>query len=59
MASVLLMAVILVVMHKKGLRGFGGIVIGGIVGLVESLWVYWAATFIGTSIIATIFRKKF
>ncbi len=87
LASALLMAVILVVVHKKGLRGFGGIVIGGIVGLdifflafisgasmnparslapallsggmVESLWLYWTATFIGTSIIATIFRKKF
>ncbi len=87
MASVLLMAVILVVVHKKSLRDFGGIAIGGIVGLdifflafisgasmnptrslapallsggmVESLWLYWTATFIGTSIIATIFRKKF
>ena len=27
------MAVILVVVYTKGLRGFGGIVIGGIVGL--------------------------
>jgi aquaporin Z len=33
LASALLMAVILVVVHKKGLRGFGGIAIGGIVGL--------------------------
>ncbi len=33
MASVLLMTVILVVVHKKGLRDFGGIAIGGIVGL--------------------------
>ena len=33
LASALLMTVILVVVHKKGLRGFGGIVIGGIVGL--------------------------
>ncbi len=33
LASALLMAVILFVVHKKGLRGFGGIVIGGIVGL--------------------------
>ncbi len=33
LASALLMAVILVVVHKKGLRGFGGIAIEGIVGL--------------------------
>ena len=87
LASALLMAVILIVVITKGLRGFGGIVIGGIVGLdifffafvsgasmnparslapallsggmVENLWLYWTATFIGTSIIATIFRKKF
>ena len=75
LASALLMAVILVVVYTKGLRGFGGIVIGGIVGLdifflafisgasmnpasslapallsggmVENLWLYWTATFIG------------
>ena len=28
-------------------------------GMVESLWLYCTATFVGTSIIATIFRKKF
>ena len=33
LASALLMAVILVVVHKKGLKGFGAIAIGGIVGL--------------------------
>jgi aquaporin Z len=33
LASALLMAVILVVVYTKGLRGFSGIVIGGIVGL--------------------------
>ena len=87
LASALLMAVILVVVYTKGLRGFSGIVIGAMVGLdifflafisgasmnparslapallsgrmVENLWLYWTATFIGTSIIATIFRKKF
>ncbi len=86
LASALLMAVILVVVHKKGLRGFGGIVIGGIVGLdifflafisgasmnparslapallsgeIANLWLYWTATFIGTSIIAAVYRKKF
>jgi aquaporin Z len=86
LASALLMSVILFVVHKKGLRGFGGIVIGGIVGfdiiflafisgasmnparslapalfsgVLANLWLYWTATFIGTSLIATIFRKKF
>ena len=33
LASALLMAVILIVVYTKGLRGFGGLVIGGIVGL--------------------------
>ena len=33
LASALLMAVIFMVVHTKGLRGFGGIAIGGIVGL--------------------------
>ena len=33
LASALLMAVIFVVVHTKGLRGFSGIAIGGIVGL--------------------------
>lgn len=33
LASALLIAVILVVVHTKGLKGFSGIVIGGIVGL--------------------------
>ncbi len=86
LASALLMAVIVVVVHKNGLRGFGAIAIGGIVGLdifffafisgasmnparslapaivsvvLENLWLYWTATFIGTAIIATAYRKKF
>jgi len=33
LATVFLMAVILVVVHTKGLKGFGGIAIGAIVGL--------------------------
>lgn len=86
LASALLMAVILVVVYTKGLRSFGGIVIGGIVGLdifflsfisgasmnparslapallsgeLANLWLYWTATFVGTIIIAFLFRKKF
>jgi aquaporin Z len=85
-ASGLLMGVILAVVYTKGLRGFSGIVIGGIVGLdifflafisgasmnparslapavfsgvLTNLWLYWTATFIGTSIVAFLLRKKF
>lgn len=86
LASALLMAVILAVVYTKGLLGFGGIAIGGIVGLdiyifayisgasmnparslapallsgsVGDLWLYWSATFIGTSVVALFLRKKF
>ena len=79
------MAVIFVVVYTKGLKGFGGIAIGGIVGLdifflafisgasmnparslapavlsgvLTNLWLYWTATFIGTSIVALLLRKK-
>ena len=83
-ASAMLMSVIYVVVYSRGLRGFSGIVIGGIVGLdifflafisgasmnparslapalvsgvLNNLWLYWSATFMGTSIVAVIFRK--
>jgi aquaporin Z len=86
LASALLMAVIVVVVYTKGLRGYSGLVIGGIVGLdifffafisgasmnparslapaltsgvLDNLWLYWSATFIGTSIVALLVRKKF
>jgi aquaporin Z len=86
LASALLMAVILTVVYTKGLKGFGGIAIGGIVGLdifflsfisgasmnparsfapallsgvLTNLWLYWSATFVGTSIVAILLRKKF
>lgn len=85
LASALLMAVILVVVYTKGLRGFGGLAIGGIVGLdifflafisgasmnparslapallsgvLSNLWLYWTATFVGTFMIAFIFKRK-
>jgi aquaporin Z len=85
-ASAMLMLVIYVVVYTKGLRGFSGIVIGGIVGLdilflayisgasmnparslapalvsgvLDNLWIYWSATFIGTSLIALMFRGWF
>jgi aquaporin Z len=86
LATALLMAVILCVVHTKGLRGFGGIAIGGIIGLdifflsfisgasmnpiralapavlsgfLNDLWIYWSAPFIGASIIAVIYKRKF
>jgi aquaporin Z len=86
LASALLMAVIVTVVYTKGLKGYGGLVIGGIVGLdililafisgasmnparslaaalasgvLNNLWLYWSATFLGTSIVALLVRKKF
>jgi aquaporin Z len=86
LASGLLMAVIFTVVYSKGLKGFGGIAIGGIVGLdifflafisgasmnparslapallsgvLGNLWLYCSATFVGTSTIAFLIRKKF
>jgi aquaporin Z len=86
LASALLMAVILVVVYTRGLKGFSGVAIGGIVGLdifflafisgasmnparslapallsgtFANLWLYFSATFVGTSIIALVLRGKF
>jgi aquaporin Z len=86
LASALLMAVIVVVVYTKGLKGYSGLVIGAIVGLdifffafisgasmnparslapaftsgvLGNLWLYWSATFVGTSIVALFVRKKF
>ena len=86
LATALLMAVIFTVVYTKGLRGFSGIAIGGIVGLdifflafisgasmnparslapailsgvLGNLWLYWSATFAGTSIVAFIIKGKF
>jgi aquaporin Z len=86
LGSALLMAVIITVVYIKGLKSYGGLVIGGIVGLdifflafisgasmnparslapaitsgvIGNLWLYWSATFIGTSIVALLVRKKF
>jgi len=80
------MSVIYVVVYTKGLKRFGGIAIGGLVGLdifflafisgasmnparslapalvsgvLNNLWLYWSATFIGTSIVAFILRRTF
>jgi aquaporin Z len=86
LATALLMAVIYLVVYTKGLRGFGGLVIGGMVGLdifflafisgasmnparslapallsgvLGNLWLYWTATFVGSSAVAFLFPKKF
>jgi aquaporin Z len=86
LATALLMAVIFAVVYTKGLKGFSGIAIGGMVGLdilflsfisgasmnparslapallsgyVSDLWLYWTATFAGSSIVAALVRKKF
>ena len=86
LASGLLMAVIFTVVYTKGLKGFSGIAIGGIVGLdifflaiisgasmnparalapallsgvMSDLWLYWTAPYVGTTIVAFLFRGKF
>lgn len=86
LASGMLMAVIFVVVYTKGLRGFSGIAIGGMVGLdilflsfisgasmnparalapallsgmIDHLWLYWSAPFVGTAAVAVLFRRKF
>jgi aquaporin Z len=86
LATALLMAVVYAVVHTKGLRGFSGLAIGGIVGLdifflafisgasmnparslapallsgvLGNLWLYWSATFIGSSAVAFVVRRKF
>ena len=86
LASAFLMAVIYAVVLTKGLKGFSGIAIGGMVGLdifffglisgasmnparslapallcghLADLWLYWTATFVGTSLVALLVRRKF
>ena len=86
LAAAMLMGVIFYVVYTKGLRGFSGVDIGGIVGLdilflafisgasmnparalapallsgmMDNLWLYWSAPFVGTMIAAFAFRGKF
>ena len=86
LASAMLMGVIFYVVYTKGLRGFSGVAIGGIValdilflafisgasmnparalapallsGTFEHLWLYWTAPFVGTIIVAFLFKKRF
>lgn len=85
LATGLLMAVIYAVVRTKGLKGFSGVAIGGIIGLdilflsfisgasmnparsfapailsgaAGDLWLYWSATFAGSSIVAFLASKK-
>ncbi len=86
LASGLLMAVIFTVVYTKGLKGFSGIAVGGIVGLdifflavisgaamnparalapallsgtINDLWLYCTAPYVGTTLVAFLFRGKF
>lgn len=86
LATALLMMVILISVHTNGLKGFGGIAIGSIIGLdifflsfisgasmnpirslapalfsanVADLWLYWTATFVGSSIVAFVYLRRF
>jgi len=86
LATGFLMAVIYAVVYTKGLKGFSGVAIGGMVGLdilflsfisgasmnparsfapavlsgaVGDLWLYWSATFAGSSIVAFFAKRKF
>ena len=86
LVTALLMAVIMTVVHTKGLHGFGGMAIGAMIGLdifffafvsgasmnparslapamvsgyVNDLWLYSTAPFIGSTIVATIYKIKF
>lgn len=86
LVTALLMAMILTVVHTKGLRGFGSMAIGVMVGLdifffafvsgasmnparslapamvsgyVNDLWLYLTAPFIGSTIVAVIYKIKF
>ena len=86
LASAMLMGVIFYVVYTKGLKGFSGVAIGGIVGLdilflafisgasmnparalapallsgtFSDLWLYWTAPFVGTIIVAFLFKGKF
>lgn len=86
LATAILISMILLVVHTKGLKGFGSVAIGSMVffdifflsfisgasmnpiralapamlsGFLNDLWIYWSAPFIGASIIAIIYKKKF
>jgi aquaporin Z len=84
--TALLMTMVMLAVHTKGLNGFGGIAVGTMVGLgiffftfvsgasmnparslapaivsgyINDLWLYLSAPFIGSTIVAIIYKKKF
>ena len=84
LATMFLMGMVMIVVHTNGLRGFGWITIGSVIGLdvfflsfisgasmnpirslapaifsgkVSDLWLYWSAPFVGSTIVAIIYRK--
>ncbi len=86
LATALLMGIILIVVHTKGLKGLGCIAIGAIIGVdifflsfisgasmnpvrslapaifswhLGNLWLYMTATFLGSGIVAFVYRRKF
>lgn len=86
LATALLMAVVLIVVHTNGLKGFGGIAIGSVIGLdifflsfisgasmnparslapallsgyVGDLWLYLTAAFVGSSVVAFAYQRRF
>lgn len=86
LVTALLMAMILFVVHTKGLNRLGGAAIGAVIfvdifffafisgasmnparslgpaivsGYLNDLWLYWIAPFIGTALVAIIYKKKF
>ena len=86
LVTALLMAMIMITVHTRGLHGFGSMAIGAMVGLdifflafvsgasmnparslapaivsgyVYDLWLYLTAPFIGSAIVAIVYKKKF
>lgn len=86
LATTILIAMILLVVHTGGLKRLGSVAIGSMIffdifflsfvsgasmnpiralapavlsGFLNDLWIYWSAPFIGSSIIAVIYKFKF
>ena len=86
LATMILLSMIMLVVHTKGLKKTGPIAIGAMIffdiyflsfvsgasmnpiralsptvlsGFLNDLWIYWSAPFVGASIVAIIYKKKF